>query len=130
MKTLKSFDGQTYQADFSKNKYTLIDFWFGTCKPCLLTFPKLKELYSTYHSKGFEIQAIAAEHTKYVNQTKQVIQKYKLPWLNALDENRTFSNANKITSFPTNYLVDQEGKIIQKDISLEELEKFLANNLK
>lgn len=130
MKTLKTFDGQPYQADFSKNKYTLIDFWFGTCKPCLLTFPKLKELYSTYHSKGFEIQAIAAEHTKYVNQTKQVIQKYKLHWLNALDENRTFSNANKITSFPTSYLVDQEGKIIQKDISLEELEKFLANNLK
>ena len=50
--------------------------------------------------------------------------------MNALDENRTFANANKITSFPTSYLVDQQGKIIQKDMSLEELEKFLANNLK
>lgn len=130
MTTLKTFDGQPYLTDLSKNKYTLIDFWFGTCKPCLVTFPKLKELYSTYHSKGFEIQAIAAEHTKYVNQTKQVIEKYELPWLNALDENRTFTNANKITSFPTSYLVDQQGKIIQKDMSLEELEKFLANNLK
>jgi len=91
---------------------------------------KLKELYNKYHSKGFEIQAIAAEQTKYVDQTKQVIEKYELPWLNALDENRTFSNANKITSFPTSYLVDHEGKIIQKDISLEELEKFLTINLK
>jgi len=38
MNTLKNFDGQPYQTDFSKNKYTLIDFWFGTCKPCLITF--------------------------------------------------------------------------------------------
>lgn len=128
MTTLKTLEGLPFQADFSKNKYTLIDFWFGTCEPCLQSFPKLKELYNNYHSKGFEILAIAAEHTKYINQTKQVIQKYDLPWINALDENRTFSNANKITSFPTSYLVDQEGKIIDKDLTLEKLEKFLAKN--
>ena len=128
--TLKTFEGQVYQPEYSNNKYTLIDFWFGTCKPCLQSFPRLKELYNTYQSKGFEILAIAAEHTKYVNQTKQVIQKYDLPWINALDENRIFSNAYKITSFPTNYLVDKDGNIIYKDMNLEQLEKFLSDNLK
>ena len=128
IKNLKDQSGKSAQINY-KTKYTLIDFWFHSCKPCLVSFPDLKEVYQKYNSKGFEIVAISAEATKYIPNWKNTIKKYELPWVNLLDENREFTSKNQITSFPTNFLVDQNGKIIFRDISTSELEKFLYNNL-
>lgn len=128
IKNLKDQSGKSAQINY-KTKYTLIDFWFHSCKPCLVSFPDLKEVYQKYNSKGFEIVAISAEATKYIPNWKNTIKKYELPWVNLLDENREFTSKNQITSFPTNFLVDQNGKIIFRDISTSELEKFLNNNL-
>lgn len=126
---LKTTDGKPYQPNYTKNKYTLIDFWFSSCKPCLVTFPKLKEIYNIYQPKGFEIEAISTDTGKKIEDWKRTIIKYNLPWINVLDENKNFSNKNNINHFPTSFLVDQNGKIIKKNITPEELEKFLKDNL-
>ncbi|MGL5689194.1 MAG: TlpA family protein disulfide reductase, partial [Bacteroidales bacterium] len=44
-------------ADF-KGKYVLIDFWASWCPPCHAAVPFLKEAYSKYQSKGFEILGV------------------------------------------------------------------------
>ena len=43
---------------------------------------------------------------------------------------RRISKKYSINKFPTNFLLDSEGKIIKRDIPQEELEKFLEENLK
>ena len=47
-------------ADY-KGKYVLIDFWSSTCGPCLRMAPYVKQLYDTYHDKGFEIIAVSLD---------------------------------------------------------------------
>ncbi|MCA4810681.1 TlpA family protein disulfide reductase [Empedobacter falsenii] len=126
---LKDQFGNSTQLNFEGKKYILIDFWFHACKPCLVTFPHLKEVYQKYHSKGFDIIAISTDGTKYIQNWKNTIKKNELPWVNLLDENGCFSSKNKINSFPTNYLVDEQGKILAKDISTEQLDEFLNRNL-
>lgn len=130
IKTLKDIEGNNYQLNYSNQKYTLIDFWFHSCSPCIESFPDLKTTYEKYNSKGFEIIAISIDNTKYIPKWKNAITKYKLNWINVLDENREFTSKNQITAVPTNFLVDEEGKIIKNDISTQELNAFLENNLK
>lgn len=126
---LIALDGKKYRSDYAKNKYTLIDFWFSSCKPCLITFPKLKEIYSQYHDKGFEIEAISVDRDKYIKNWKNTIIKYNLPWINVLDDEKKFSETNEINSFPTNFLINEKGEIIMKNIDSKQLEIFLKEQL-
>lgn len=60
---LKSASGEqlSLHAVAKQNKVTLVDFWAYWCGPCRQSFPKLKELYSRYHNKGFEIYGVSVD---------------------------------------------------------------------
>lgn len=113
-----------------KNKFIFIDFWFSNCKPCLEQLPMLKKLYNQYKNQGFEIISISTDKTKFIDNWKKRIIENKIPWENYLDENATIATKEKIFAFPTNLLIDQNGKVLKKDIELEDLENFLSKNLK
>jgi len=42
-------------------KYTLIDFWFNSCGPCLKEFPQYKDIYYQFKTLGFEIIGISID---------------------------------------------------------------------
>ena len=111
-------------------KYTLVDFWFSYCKPCIEEMPKYKLIYEKYKVKGFEYIGISTDRSQDINNWKKVIEKNGLVWQNLLDENGLESKKYNINKFPTTFLLDSEGKIVKKDISPEELDKFLEENLK
>jgi len=113
----------------SKNKYTLIDFWFSTCQPCLNQFDKLQKIYDNNKQKGFEIIGISTDSKEKVSQWKEVISKFNLTWIQYLDAGGVEANKLYIIGFPTNFLLDTNGTIIKKDISPEDLNFFLKANL-
>ena len=112
-----------------KNKFTLLDFWFSGCKPCLAQFPSYKITYDLNKRKGFEIIGISVDRKADEDDWRNVINKFDLNWLQYLDSYEIVTQKLNITSFPTNYLLDSDGKIIKKDISPEDLAIFLQNNL-
>ncbi|GEN73608.1 TlpA family protein disulfide reductase [Chryseobacterium lathyri] len=111
-------------------KYTLVDFWFSYCQPCIEDFPKYKEIYSEYHDKGFEILNISTDRTKDKGNWEKIITEKELKWVHFLDENGVRAKQYNINKFPTNFLLDSSGTIIKKDISPEELEFYLSENLR
>ncbi|GGK10953.1 hypothetical protein GCM10007962_01300 [Yeosuana aromativorans] len=114
----------------SKNeKYFLIDFWFSNCVPCLEEFPKLKKIYKKYKSRGFEIIGISTDQTKYIENWKRVIDEKQLLWTQYLDENGIEAKKYNINYFPTNFLLDAEGKILRRNIKPSQLEEFLISKL-
>jgi len=112
------------------SKYTLVDFWYSHCGPCLAQFEQLSRIYGKYHSKGFEVIGISTDKPLYTSDWKKVINDYNLRWVQLWDINGEISTGLSINAFPTNYLLDKAGKIIEKDIDLPRLEKFLAEHLK
>lgn len=123
-------NGENLSPDiFLKNKFTLVDFWYSRCTPCLRQFKQMKDLYNQYNGKGFEIIGISVDQIEDEERWLNVISKEKLVWKQYWDKNASEALKFSIKAFPTNFLIDSSGRIIQKNISMEELDKVLKDNL-
>ena len=114
------------ELDSIKGTYTLIDFWASWCPPCRTESTLLNNLYTRYNSKGFNIYGISLDSNKE-------------RWLKALKtDNRVWTNVSTvegfktaiaieygITSLPTNFLIDANGKIIASNLHGGKLKAFI-----
>lgn len=114
---------------FLKNKFTLVDFWYSGCGPCRAQFSNLRDLYQKYSGSGFEIVGISVDRIKNKKDWEDVIVNDKLVWKQYWDKNGTESHRFSINAFPTNFLIDSTGKIIDKNISMGALSEFLNSSL-
>lgn len=117
-------------AVFTGKKFTLVDFWYSSCGPCRAQFNSLKSLYSQFSNKGFEIIGISIDLDTKKKNWEEIIVRDQLIWQQYWDMNGKEAHRLSITSYPTNFLVDNTGKIIAKNISMGELEQTLNKSLK
>ena len=100
-----------------KAKYILIDFWGSWCPPCRHESRLLGELYQKYKPKGFEIYSVGLESGK--ESWLKAIEQDKRIWTNVstfqeFETPVTFDYV--VTSLPANFLVDNSGKVIAKNL--------------
>lgn len=110
-------------ADY-KGKYVLLDFWASWCVPCRASNPHLKELYSKYKDKGFEIVGISDDDNNHEAWQKAVEKDHIGVWkhiLRGLDMQKVMKGEKNpsdisqyygIHSLPTKILIDPKGIII------------------
>jgi len=113
-------------------KYVLIDFWASWGGPCMREVPYLKETYTKYFDKGFQILGVSLDRAKE-------------PWLKAITDNQMnwvhvsdlkyWDNAVAkqygISSIPANFLVEAStGKIIATNLRGKDLENKISGLLK
>lgn len=117
--------------NLSKQKYTLIDFWASWCKPCIEEFPILKNADSLYRDLGFSIVSISIDRER-INWTNS-LKINQLRWdqfiENDLDPNR-LSKRLGIKSIPSNFLVDEDFRIVAINLRGEQLILKLEELLK
>lgn len=120
-----------YKIDVKQStaKYTLIDFWFSKCTPCISQFSELAELYKQYHSKGFEILGVSVDGRDKEQDWREVIVQHKLPWPQYLDLAGKEAKKLRVLVYPTNYLLNEEGIIVAKDLDPKALKNWLSLNL-
>ncbi|WP_316634385.1 TlpA disulfide reductase family protein [uncultured Flavobacterium sp.] len=98
---------------FRNNKYVLLDFWASWCGPCREDFPFLKEMYSKYKDKGFEIISVTRDEK--LDLWRATIQKENVEkWKHfSIKENKsTIEDTYAVTAIPTKILIDKDGNII------------------
>jgi thiol-disulfide isomerase/thioredoxin len=119
--TLSSFRG----------KYVLIDFWASWCGPCKAEIPFLKQAYTKYQNKGFEIVSVSLDDKK--PNWLAALNQYQMPWVHISDVKGFNSVVNElyhVPAIPKTLLLDQTGKIIAKDLRGPALDKKLDELLK
>lgn len=117
----KDLDGNDVDESlFSKNKVTVVNFWFSGCKPCVEELSKLNELNDKIKKMGGEIVGI---NTDTLDDNQDGIKEAKdiLKSQGASYKNLTFASdstvgkyAGNIIAFPTTVLVDKGGNIISE----------------
>jgi len=124
--TLPAQNGTLFDSKTLKGKWILIDFWASWCAPCREQFPEMKRIYDLFKDKNFEILAVSIDKSKSDWLTAISIEKPQ--WINVIEGLGTagpIAAKYNLYGVPHNYLIDSDGNIIAKDITLELLEKVL-----
>ncbi len=114
-----------------QGKYTLVDFWASWCAPCREESPTLVRLYNQYKEKGFTIISVSID--KNTTLWKNAIRQDGYIWQNVCDLNGyggPTAALYTITAVPNSFLLDQNGRIIAKNLRGKELENKLTALLK
>ena len=115
----------------TENQYTLIDFWASWCGPCRAEMPNVVDAYNKYHDKGFEVVGISLDEDK--KAWVAAIDKLQMPWPQLSDLKGWQCEGAvlyKIQAIPSNLLVDQQGKIVAKNLREEALQNKLKELFK
>ena len=113
-----------------KGKYLLIDFWASWCPPCRKAIPHLKDLYSEFKGKNFEILGVSVDRD--AKAWKKALSQENMPWkqVNVTgDDMQEVSAAYKFNTIPHLVLIGPDGKIIARGIGHEEAKKLLEDKL-
>jgi thiol-disulfide isomerase/thioredoxin len=109
--SLKSINGEHYSVDFTKNKYTILDFWGSWCAPCISGFPKMKEHFEKYKNQ-IEFIGIACNDTE--TKWRNAVNEHELKWKNLFNDNgidKDVSVKYAIKAFPTKIIINSSGII-------------------
>lgn len=121
---LVDFDGNVHtNADFAKNRLTLLLYWESWCPMSEALLKKLIPAYSQLHDKGLEILGLSSlcpNATPCVNEDEylQYIEDNKIPWNNC-----SISAEHNIGAFryfggsPSVYAVDSKGDIVYQSFT-------------
>ena len=126
-------DGKTVRLADYRGKYVLIDFWASWCRPCRAENPALIKLYNEYRGRSFDILGVSADDEKSRAKWVQAIADDHLPWAQVSDL-KGWQNAvalrYAVRSYPSNFLVGPDGKIVAVNLHGEELKTTLAKLIK
>ena len=113
-------------------KYVLIDFWASWCGPCMGEVPYLKETYSKYFDKGFQILGVSLDRSR--DAWLNAIKVNDMKWIHVSDVKywqNEVAQLYGINSIPSNFLVEAStGKIVATNLRGKALESKISELLK
>lgn len=117
-----SSKGKTVSLNSLRGKIVLLDFWESWCGYCILSFPKLNELYKKYAGNKFEIIGVTTENRVTI---ERLIGNNKISYPNIYGDSNILKDY-KIIARPTYILIDEKGYIIEvASGDLDKIEKKL-----
>lgn len=111
-----------------KGKYVLIDFWASWCVPCRKVNPDLVKVFEKLKSAQFTILGVSLDENK--EKWLKAIADDRLNWTHVSDLQGWKNAVSKmygIQGIPQNVLIDPNGKVLAKNLGVQDLEKTLSS---
>ena len=119
LSSIQSFNNEfidsSYTLSMMEDKVILINFWATWCGPCRLEIPDFNELYSKYHSRGFEILGVSISDTK--DALLNFLNAYKIDYPvlygRQNEMQKMLADYGGIYSIPISILLDKNNQILR-----------------
>ena len=138
----KDLDGNPVDSSlFANNAFTVINFWFSGCKPCVGEMKELEELSKTIREQGGELIGVNTEtldgNADAIATAKKILESkgvtYRNIYFDSSSEAAKF--ALNIMAFPTTYVFDRNGNVVGEPLlggidnpsNLERLQQTIAD---
>jgi len=128
----KYIDNTVFDLKKYSGKYILFDFWGTWCVPCKKLIPELKKLNSEFSDKNLTLISVAYDENS--EKVMDFVVKENMNWehlfvsSNQNDKNSVI-NKLKVNKYPTTILISPDGKIIGRDLAIDNLRELLIKKL-
>ncbi|WP_299546951.1 TlpA disulfide reductase family protein [Seonamhaeicola sp.] len=130
---LIGLDGTKLNLSQLRGKVVLVDFWSTWCAPCIKEMPHVAALYKKYREHGFEVVGIVSGGNKVKESVRKITQRQGATWLQHMDMGNnskvSYHALYKVHSLPTVWLLDKDGKVVDKKARGERLEPLIKKYL-
>ncbi|NLR93457.1 TlpA family protein disulfide reductase [Flammeovirga agarivorans] len=103
---------ENYKLDYNYHKkYTLLDFSYSSCYPCLLSIPIISNLHNDFNNVLDIVMIDFDDNEEKIDQLKK---NYKIQYKILNDSTNEITNNYNIKVFPTLLLLDKDGNVINQ----------------
>ena len=120
-------DGRQVSLKSLAGRPVLIHFWSTDCEPCKVDLARIRELHEKYAPRQFGCVGVSVDVDR--DRLVAFLREKPLPWPQLYGEGGLESPLAEqfgIMALPTMILVDAEGNVVDRNVSITELERKLA----
>ena len=132
--TMNNIEGETVSLSdiVGDNELLMIDFWAAWCPDCRAENPNIVAVYNDFKDKGLDIISVSLDTDK--NAWTKAISADGLSWENHVSELKGWdcgaATEYGVAWIPQNFLIDNNGIIVAKNLNGDDLRIFVENYLK
>jgi len=104
---LRTIDGKDVSLDAYRGKTLVVNVWATWCPPCRLEMPDLIATAPKLAKAG--VAVLGVDTTEEAPIVRAYVSAKGVPYPQAIDAGKTFSNAYDVQYFPTTYVIDPQG---------------------
>jgi len=110
--TLENLEGDPVTLSDHLGKVTVINFWGAWCGWCMYEMPEFAEMVEHY---GDDAAFLFVDYGDDADTARAAMEEYGVPLKKVLmDTENTVTNLYQVEGFPTTFILDQEGGVVEK----------------
>ncbi len=110
--SIKTDQGREITPTNFGGKLLVLNFWASWCQPCVEEVPSLNEFARKYAGQGVVTLGISIDHNEKLY--GDFVRRYNLAFQTARDPEATISGSYGTFKVPETYIIDRNGKVVQK----------------